>query len=238
MVKYLSRTTQPQRAGQNIRQLALKRRVIAIASVASAGLSVALPLVLYNAVNEMFVDLQQLVEGEPTSIRPPLMLIVLYALIIISGIVNGVHYWRLANRADQGARAEESVAQSLVLLERGGWQIDYGVWLGRGLGDADIVCTSPQGKTYVVDVKSHQGHITTDGQQLYRSYGSDKYPFEKPFLKLVMRQALQIKAQRKLTFVTPIIAFSHAGVSIPAGKTRNVYVVEEAALLSLLQRLG
>ncbi|MGB3295369.1 MAG: nuclease-related domain-containing protein, partial [Phormidesmis sp.] len=135
------------------------------------------------------------------------------------------------------ARGEEETAQEMLQLEQTGWQVEYGVRLGR-LGDVDIVCTSPQNKTYVIDVKSHRGEVTTDGKQLRRRMGKATYQFEKNFLNQAMRQALQVREQKDLSFVTPIVAFSSAKVSVPVGKLKNVYVVEKSRLVSLLRQLG
>ena len=65
--------------------------------------------------------------------------------------------------------------------------------------------------------------------------GKKSYPFEKNFLNQVMKQALQIKQQRNLDFVTPIVAFSNAKVLVPPGKIKNVYVVERLRLVPLLR---
>jgi hypothetical protein len=96
---------------------------------------------------------------------------------------------------------------------------------------------SPGGKAYVIDVKSHRGEVWTDGKQLHRRMGSATYPFEKDFLDRAMKQAFQVKKKKGVSFVTPIVAFSEAKVSVPAGKLRGVYVVERARLLRLLQSL-
>jgi hypothetical protein len=53
-----------------------------------------------------------------------------------------------------------------------------------------------------------------------------------------MKQALKIKQQKDLDFVTPILVFSTARVSIQGDKFKNVYVVEKAKLVSLLKSLG
>ena len=53
-----------------------------------------------------------------------------------------------------------------------------------------------------------------------------------------MKQALQVKKQKNLNFVTPIIAFSNAKVSVSLEQLQNVYVVEKARLIQLLKSLG
>jgi hypothetical protein len=68
--------------------------------------------------------------------------------------------------------------------------------------------------------------------------GKTNYPFEKNFIDQAIKQALQVKKQKNLSFVTPIVAFSDAKVSVPTGKFKNVYVVEKSRLVSLLNSLG
>ena len=126
----------------------------------------------------------------------------------------------------------------MIELEKEGWQFEYNLRLGRGLGDADIVCISPQNKAFAIDVKSHQGEVITDGNQLCKRAGKTTYPFEKDFLDRCMRQALQVRDQKNLSFVTPILAFSEAKVSVPSGKLKKVYIVEKSRLVSLLKSLG
>jgi hypothetical protein len=149
-----------------------------------------------------------------------------------------MHYWKRAGHAAQGAQGEEETSRELLQLEYEGWEIEYGMRLGNGLGDADIVCISPQDKAYVIDVKSHKGEVIVDGEQLYRRMGKINYPFEKDFIGQTMKQALQVRSQQGLTFVTPILAFSKAKVSVPSNKLRKVYVVEKSRLVSLLRSLG
>jgi hypothetical protein len=227
-------------AGQNIRKLAIKRRVKAVFSFISAGLFIFFPFFLVK-VFENF--LKQLYSRNPSQAQTPslnLLPIIYIAFVILAlGLVaNGIYLWKRANHADQGAKGEEDTAQEMFQLEREGWQIEYGMRLGNRLGDADIVCISPQNKAYVIDVKSHRGEVTTDGKQLYRRMGKTIYPFEKNFLEQAMKQALQVKKQKSLSFVTPIVAFSDAKVSVPSDKLQKVYVVEKSRLLLLLKSLG
>jgi hypothetical protein len=228
----------PRRAGQNIRELAVKRKVKAIMAFASAALVLVLPF----ALTKLFEDLLQLSRisdspSQSTLDLPPAPY--LLCVIAAAGLVfNGTVLWKRAKRADQGAKGEEDVATTLTPLASEGWQIEYGMRLGNRLGDADIVCISPQGKAYVIDVKSHRGTVINEQQQLYRRIGQKKYPFEKDFLKQAMKQALQVKKQKGLKFVTPIVAFSEAQVSVPSGKIQHVYVVQKTRLVVLLKGLG
>lgn len=126
----------------------------------------------------------------------------------------------------------------MLQLEQSGWQVEYGTRLKGRLGDADVICVSPQNNAYVIDVKSHRGEVIAVGKQLLRRMGKATYSFEKNFLDQVMRQAYQVREQKNLGFVTPIIAFSDAKVSLPPGKLKGVYVVERSRLALLLASLG
>lgn len=226
-------------AGQNIRELALKRRVKAIISFASAGLAVSLPFLVVKVFEPLLNPISVLNPSQPQILLNLPPLVYLFCVIAALGlVVEGVSLWKRADRADQGAKGEKDMAQEMLQLEQESWQVEYGLRLGGGLGDADIVCISPQSKAYVIDVKSHRGEVTTDGKHLYRRMGKTTYPFEKNFLDQAMKQAFQVKKQKSLSFVTPIVAFSDAKVSIPSGKSKKVYVVEKSRLVSLLKSLG
>lgn len=227
------------RPGQNIRELALKRRVKAVTAFVGAGLAILMPLLFVRAWDNFGKQIPSNHTSLPqtSSNVPP----VFYGMLMVTAAVlvtNGLFLWKRANHADQGARGEEDVSRELSQLEWEGWKIEYGMRLGNGLGDADIVCISPQDKAYVIDVKSHKGEVVVAGEQLHRRLGTTSFAFEKNFIDRAMKQALQVKKQKSLKFVTPILAFSQAKVSVPAHKLRQVYVVEKSKLLSLLKSLG
>jgi Holliday junction resolvase-like predicted endonuclease len=207
-------------AGRNIRELALNRRIKAVSYFISAF------FVFFGS----FVVI--------LNFKFPPIFYLLFMIIALWLIANGAFLWKRANHADQGAKGEEDIAQALSILESQGWQLEYGMRLGNGLGDLDVFCISPQGKAFAIEVKSHRGEVISDGQELFRRMGNKKYPFEKNFITQAMKQALKIKQQKDLDFVTPILAFSTARVSIQGDKFKNVYVVEKAKLVSLLKSLG
>lgn len=201
---------------------------------------VAMPL----GISKMANILSQPISGlNPQRVQVPPFHISFYCyglfVLMAWGLTfNGLYLWKRANHADQGAKGEEEVAQSLDPLIQEGWQIEYGTRLKGGLGDADIICISPQAHAYVIDVKSHRGEVSSDGKKLHRRMGNATYTFEKDFLAQSMRQALQVKKSKKLSFVTPVIAFSRAKVVVPPRKVRGVYVVEKSRLTSLLKDLS
>jgi hypothetical protein len=225
------------RAGQNIRELALERRTKAIISFIAAGFVVVFPFILVKIFEDFLKNLSSLSPSEPPDlVNLPFGFYAMFGIVSLGFVANGVYLWKRANHADQGAKGEEDVGVQVSELEKEGWEFEYGMRLGNRLGDADIVCISPQQKAYVIEVKSHRGLITTDGKQLYRRIGQGTYPFEKDFLTQVKQQALQIKRQKGFGFVTPIVTFSNAKVAIK-GKAQNVYVVEKSRLVNLLRFL-
>jgi hypothetical protein len=227
------------RAGQNIRELAIKRRAKAVSSFVGAGLVIFMPFLLVKTFDNFLKKITSNNFSQPQqSLNIPPIFYVIFIVCALGLVVNGIFLWKRANNADQGAVGEEEVSRELSQLECEGWKIEYGMRLGNGLGDADIVCISPQGKAYVIDVKSHKGEVMVDGEQLQRHMGKTIYPFEKDFIGQTMKQALQVGKQKSLKFVTPIIAFSEAKVSVPSNRLRKVYIVEKSRLVSLLKSLG
>jgi Holliday junction resolvase-like predicted endonuclease len=168
---------------------------------------------------------------------PPFYVYVLGVSSIGTFIVVGRSYWQGANRAAQGAKAEEDIGRDLASISQQGWQVEYGKMLNRG-GDVDIICQSPRGKVFVIDVKSHRGTIIYDRSRLCRQMGRRVYPFEKDFLQQVKRQAVQVKEADNYRYVTPILVFSRANINIPGGQVGNVYVVARQDLRSLLLSQG
>ena len=226
------------KGGQNIRELAFRRRLKAITSFVTAGSIIVLPLVLTKPFDRL---LRQILSGNPSQAQSTLNFLpvfyIFFVLMALGLIANGAFLWKGANHADQGAKGEEDIAQALSILESQGWQLEYGMRLGNGVGDLDVFCVSPNGKAFAIEVKSHRGEVITEGQELLRRMGNKKYPFEKNFIAQAMKQALKIKQQKDLPFVTPILAFSTARVSIQGDKFKNVYIVEKAKLVSLLKSL-
>lgn len=226
-------------AGQNIRELALKRRVKAIIFFIEAGIVILTPLLLVKIFNNFLKQITYKYLYQPqTLLNIPLAVYLILIAVSLGLVAKGASLWIRANNADQGAKGEEETSKELSKLEDEGWEIEYGMRLGNKLGDADIVCSSPQYKTYVIDVKSHKGEVVVDNEKLCRRRGNVNYPFEKDFINQVMKQALQLRKQKDLRFVTPILVFSNATVSVPSNKFCKVYVVEKSKLASLLKSLG
>jgi Nuclease-related domain len=213
------------RVGQNIRAMALQRRLKAVSLFIAAGLALGFPFLLRL--------LLQLVLTTPLTL--PVWFYLVGLVVAIPAVMQGQYFWKRANQADQGAAGEEAIAAVLTPLQRQGWQIEYGV-RDRSVGDIDVFLVSPQGNAYTIDVKSHRGRVVSDGKQLYRQYGSRRHGFEKDFLSQAKRQATAIKRLRQLDDVTAMIAFSDAQVEV-RGAIADVYVVSKQELLNRLRSL-
>lgn len=213
-------------AGKNVRRLALQRRLQAIRAFLAAG---GLPIMVVFMFPILAIGL---------GFIAAIVIVAIAAFGALGFIFRGIDLWQAANRADQGAKAEEKVADILSVLEPHGWQFEYGMRLDEGLGDADVICLSPQKKAYVIDVKSHKGTVIFQDHRLHRRMGRTIYPFKKDFLQLVMKQALQVREKKKIEFVTPLLVFTRAQIAVSHKKIRGVYVIGEDDLVAKLQELG
>lgn len=141
-------------------------------------------------------------------------------------------YWWASIRARQGANAEDEVGVLLSQLPEN-WQIKRNMALD-GIGDVDFVLSSPDGKVFVVDVKSHGGTVNLQNDQLFRRTRNSDVPFEKDFIKAVNRQAFAVKEKFRCAFVTPVILFTKAQLTFSEPKVRNVYVMRTEQLMHFL----
>lgn len=214
------------RAGQNVRDMARRRRWQAWRAFFGA---VIFPLFVIFTFPILAIQL-----GFFTAIS----IVAIAAFGAISFIFRGLDLWEAANRADIGAQAEEGVAEVLEPLTQQGWEFQYGMRLDAGLGDADIICLSPNKKAYVIDVKSHKGTVFFQDHRLHRRMGRTIYPFKKDFLQVVMKQALQVRTKKEWNFVTPILVFTRAQLAVSQKKIRGVYVISQEDLVHKLQAWG
>jgi hypothetical protein len=213
-------------AGQNVRQMAFRRRFQSLQAFVGAGI---LPLLVVFMFPVLAIGL---------GFIAAILIVAIAVFGALGFIFRGIDLWQAANRADQGAKAEEGVAEVLSPLATEGWEFHYGMRLDQGLGDADVVCLSPQKKTYVIDVKSHRGTVIFQDHRLHRRMGRTIYSFKKDFLQIVMKQALQVRDRNKVEFVTPLLVFTRAQLAVSQKKIRGVYVVTQENLVTKLQELG
>ena len=217
------------RAGKNICSLALRRRFKALQLFAATACLGYIPF-----LGKTFLHQFSLTTKTAVSL-PAWTYVACFSMATVT-LLSGLHLWKRANHADQGAKGEEEIATILKPLLKEGWQIEYGI-RDRRLGDIDIFLVSPSKRAYTIDVKSHKGQVHSQDGKLYRQYGQTRYPFEKDFLSQAKQQAIAMKEQKGLRFVTSIVVFSAASVEISANPIAHVYVLSKESLLSQLRSL-
>jgi hypothetical protein len=209
-------------AGKNVRQMAAQRRSEASFRFVLSIVAVFFPLLL------PFI-------GVPITAVAGIWV----GCLIFSGInfSQAQYLLKRAKHADQGAAGEEAIATILKPLETRGWTIEYGILI-RSVGDVDVFLLSPQGRAFIIDVKSHWGEVRSDGRKLYRWRKHSTQPFEKDFLTQAKRQAVEMAKLKNLRFVTPMIAFSNARVKVGSNPVAGVYVVSKSTLMPCLRSQG
>ena len=199
------------RAGRNIRAMAWHYRWQGAGSWALAagcvGATVGLPILL------------------KFSLAVPLYLLGLGVGLVL--FFRGSMLFRQAARADQGAKGEEAIAKILRQLPSG-WKTEFNRRV-HGVGDVDVILTSPTGKTWTVDIKSQRGTIIDKQGKLYKVLGRNTYALKKDFIAAAKRQALLVRSMDNLRYVTPVICFSSAKVQI-GSSIEGVYVISRFKL--------
>jgi hypothetical protein len=213
------------KAGSSIRQMARERRNGAIVRFGAAAALVIAPVLVYPLLGTTGLS------------------ILVYVSCLVGAVVlfeKGQYYWKRANRADQGALGEQTVALLLRDLEGDGWTIEYNIPIPK-YGDADAFVHSPSGSCFVVDSKAHGGTVFFNGAKLMRRYGKEVYEFDndKDLLKAVKGQAVHLKQTKGVKYVTPILCFTKAELDIKAidNKVQDVHVLYPESLVPLLKRL-
>lgn len=212
-------------AGDNIRQLAQQRKNRAVKQFVVASALVIAPVLPYLLLNNIGIALFIHVGCW------------VYAFISFK---KGQKLLLTAQRANQGAEAEESVALILSELEQEGWRIEHNIPV-KYWGDVDAFLCSPRGNCFVIDSKSDGGTVFFDGSRLMKRYGKKVYPFsnDKDILKAARGQAVTLKEMKGVRFVTPILCFTKANLDIKTidNKVENVYVLTQDLLVRMLRRL-
>jgi hypothetical protein len=212
-------------AGNNIRQIAQSRKKQAIGKFTIAGVLFTVPVLPYLLLDNIGISI---------------FIHVGCWIYAFSSFRKGQKLLVTAQRANQGAEAEESVASILSELEREGWTIEYNIPL-KLWGDADAFLRSPQGNCFVVDTKSDGGTVFFNGTVLMKRYGKNIHPFSnnKDILKAARGQAVTLKEMKGVRFVTPILCFTKATLDIQTinNKVENVYILTKDSLVRMLIRL-
>lgn len=128
-----------------------------------------------------------------------------------------------------GAIGEEDVAAVLQKLPSS-WKVERNIPVESG-GDIDFLVTSPENTIFLLDAKAHSGIVVSDGVRLSRRVGGKRIPFEKDFLSKVKQQAVQIRTERKLPFVNPVLVFTRAELQTSSSDTALVKVLTIKELL-------
>lgn len=163
--------------------------------------------------------------------------------IIISGvsILGGNHYWERANRAIQGAKAEEIVGETLNQLRAYAWTIEHDIPVHHW-GNVDHLATSPSGNYYCIDTKSGRGTIILNKNELSKQYGRKTYPFPqgKNILKAVKGQAAQLQKNNAVDWVNPVLCFvgSQVDRSILNTQVQGVLLTDVHSIESILRSMG
>jgi hypothetical protein len=199
-------------AGRNIRSLALRRR-------AKAWQNFGLAVVIAVGVVEANVLLH---------LPVPYWLAILALPLVFLGLAE----WQKANRADQGAAAEEYVGKILSRLPRS-WKVEYNV-RDRSVGDIDAVVLAPDGRAWAIDTKSHAGEVLVDNQGLYRRLGTKTMRFDGDFLFKSKKQAKVTKDYLRVRWVEPVLCFTRATINFQNRKVDGVYVVTTRELIDFL----
>ncbi|KAI9129893.1 NERD domain-containing protein (plasmid) [Acaryochloris sp. CCMEE 5410] len=163
--------------------------------------------------------------------------------ITISGvsILGGNRFWKRADQAAQGARAEEMVGATLNQLRAYAWTIEHDIPVPRW-GNVDHLAISPSGKYFCIDTKSGKGTIVLKGHELSKQYGRTIYPFPKgkSILKAVKGQAGQLQKSRAATWVKPVLCFvgSQVEKSILNTQVQGVLLTDVHSIASILQSMS
>ncbi|RCJ25385.1 hypothetical protein A6S26_16515 [Nostoc sp. ATCC 43529] len=213
------RTKQP---GEQIRKLVKERRQSGRLSYAFAAIVFIGTVLLFSIFSTSLVG----------------MLVLLVGLVASCYLcLNGKHLMKRADDAQRGAKAETEVAILLRPLQNQGWEIEYNLQVKRW-GDADVVLHSPQGKWYIVDVKSHGGTKVYENGRLRKRYGRDTFDFnEGDLISKVKGQATEVKHLKNVRWVTALLCFTKGDVDIPSNQVGGVYVVTASNLINTLLHL-
>jgi hypothetical protein len=158
-----------------------------------------------------------------------LWIIVVIPLLLIFGLIK-----RRANSFLLGQEGENDIDKELSNLRSDYISILNG--LDTDKGNIDKIVIGPTG-VWTLEVKSHKGHITFDGQSLVRN----NQPLEKNFLDQAYAEAMTLHELIKLKLnidisIQPVVVFSskYAKVRLGLNKYKGVYVIQKAWLNKLI----
>lgn len=154
------------------------------------------------------------------------------AVLAVWFIRKGFYWEKRIKQAQQGGEAEDKIGKLLEQLP--GWRIEHGLYFEK-IGDVDFVVTSPDGRSFVIDVKSHKGMVSNASGKL--SIVTDLRAFnvfDTQFLDKIKRQVELVALFRGTRCIEPVLVFTQAKVHNSCCVIDGVTVVEATALLDLL----
>jgi len=158
-----------------------------------------------------------------------LVLIIIIRLIIAKSINISDNYY-------QGRKGEYKIYYKLLRLSDD-FLVFQDIQPKDRLGNIDFVVVGPTG-IYSIEVKSHKGKITFDGNELLRNGTRIE---EKDILSQTFWNAMKIHDYikdnlNKNIFVEPVLIFSSRWASMRFGlkKIKNVYVIQKEFLKELM----
>lgn len=140
--------------------------------------------------------------------------------------------WNESKRYESGADGEDRVWDVLQTLPQN-WHIERNI-RAVGLGDIDFFVKSPEGRAFTIDAKAHGGKVTESGGILKRVIRGKEKEFEKDLLSQATRQAIYMHNNRHPGFVTAILVFTKAKVTLQDRFVRNVHILELGELKDFL----
>jgi len=137
---------------------------------------------------------------------------------------------RKRERLEVGLDAEAGLHGMLLKELPRGWLIEANVAIPHR-GDVDLFVTSPSGRHYAIEIKSHQTEVLFDGRKLRRGNGGS---FEKDFLRQAVGAAMALRRMRKLSYVNAVLVFTRATLSLVDNQIGYVKVLRSEELTEYL----
>lgn len=160
----------------------------------------------------------------------------LFCLVLAGWLYRKGHYWeKRIRQAQQGGEAEDQVGKILERLPAE-WKIDHSVYF-TNMGDVDFVVTSPEGRTFVIDVKSHKGFVSIATGKL--SIITDRKTFnafDTSFLTKIKRQVELVALFKGVRNIEPVLVFTRAEVPSPNCVLDGVTILSSSTLLEFLAK--
>jgi hypothetical protein len=175
--------------------------------------------------------------GKSGSLLGVVIIAAVYASIFLLAKRRGEKYLSDSGDFKRGRTAEYEICEYLQQLLPNEYFIFRNIRLGKFSGDIDLIILGPTG-ILAIDVKSHCGEITFDGENLL---GNGR-EFEKNILGQILKNVYDLRDFLKLKtgkeyFINPAIVFPSDGATMHFGLNsvyKNVRVVRKGFLRDLV----